>query len=136
MTIMKEGVSISFNAPIINNGGTINGDIVNPVFNFGSQEMNETDKRKLALECMEARIKEEIAKPNKSWRKVLTPLVAAIRQGLVPNNMTCDEFNKQYGVNISPATFSTYVPKNINDSEIFESDTEAFEKEFLCIFKA
>lgn len=133
---MKEGVSISFNAPIINNGGTINGDIVNPVFNFGSQEMNETDKRKLALECMEARIKEEIAKPNKSWRKVLTPLVAAIRQGLVPNNMTCDEFNKQYGVNISPATFSTYVPKNINDSEIFESDTEAFEKEFLCIFKA
>lgn len=133
---MKEGVSISFNAPIINNGGTINGDIVNPVFNFGSQAMNETDKRKLALECMEARIKEEIAKPNKSWRKVLTPLVAAIRQGLVPNNMTCDEFNKQYGVNISPATFSTYVPKNINDSEIFESDTEAFEKEFLCIFKA
>lgn len=129
-------MSISFNAPIINNGGTINGDLVNPVFNFGSQEPNETDKRKLALECMEARIKEEIAKPNRNWRKVLTPLVAAIRIGLVPNSMNYEEFNQKYGVNISPATFSTYVPKNINDGEISEIDTEAYEKEFSSILKA
>lgn len=132
---MKEGITNNFYAPIINKGGTINGDIVNPVFNFGSQEMNETDKRQLAIECMEARIREELAKPNKSWRKVLTPLVAAIRLGLVPN-MTCEEFNEQYNESISASSFSPYVPKDINDSVIPETETEAFQKEYQTILNA
>lgn len=133
---MKEGITNNFYAPIINKGGTINGDIVNPVFNFGSQEMNESDKRKLAIECMDARIKEEIVKPNKTWRKVLTPLVAAIRIGLVPNNMSCEEFNQKYDVNITPASFSPCVPNKIEQSNIPEYETEAFEKDFLSILNS
>lgn len=133
---MKEGITNNFYAPIINKGGTINGDVVNPVFIFGSHEMNETEKRKLAIECMDARIKEEIAKTNKTWRKVLTPYVAAIRIGLVPNNMTYVDFNQKYDVNISPASFSPLVPKDIERSEIQENDTEAYEKEFSSILKA
>lgn len=132
---MKEGITNNFYAPIINKGGTINGDIVNPVFNFGSQEMNEADKRKLAIECMDAHIEQELTNPNQNWRKIFTPLVAGIRAGLLPNNMTCEEFNQKYGTEVSSSTFSIYLPKDLNNSKITEVETEGLEKEFSSLLK-
>lgn len=40
---MKEGVTINFNAPIINKGGTIAGDIINPVFHFPAESKEEIE---------------------------------------------------------------------------------------------
>ena len=124
---MKEGITNNFNAPIILNGGTLNGDIVNPVYHYGNQH---PDGHQSALDCMRARIREQIAKDPTNRRLVLLPLVAAIRAEVVPNVMKVSEFNEEFCTDISQPTFSEYVPKEIINSKISEEETAPYENEF------
>ena len=128
---MKEGMTINYNAPIINNG-TMNGDINHPTYYIGS--MTGEDKRKLAIECMEAHIREKVAQgaPN---RQVLAPYVAAVRVALVPSDMNHEAFNQKYGCMVPQSTFSEFVPKKIEKSAITDDETEAYEKEYSQLMK-
>lgn len=129
---MKEGITNNFNAPIILNGGTLNGDIVNPTFNFADQK---PDGRKAALQCMEAHIRAQLAKDPYNRRLVLLPLVAAIRAELVPNVMKVAEFNDEFCTDISQPTFSEYVPKEIGNSKISEEESAPYENEYRSLMK-
>lgn len=130
---MKEGINNNFNAPIILNGGTLNGDIVHPIYNFADQK---PDCRKMALQCMEARIREQIAKDPTNRRLVLLPYVAAIRAELIPNVMKVTEFNETYGTDISQPTFSEYVPKDIFNSKISEDESAPYVNELRSLLNA
>lgn len=129
---MKEGITNNFNAPIILNGGTLNGDIVNPTFNFADQK---PDGRKAALQCMESHIRAQLAKDPFNRRLVLLPLVAAIRAELVPNVMKVAEFNESFNTDISPATFSEYVPREIGNSMISEEESAPYENEYRSLMR-
>lgn len=131
---MKEGITNNFNAPIILNGGTLNGDIVNPIYNFGSDgKPNAQERRQMAIDCMEARISEAVAKGKNNWKHIFAPFVAGIRVGLVPNNMSYETFNQKYQTQVAQSTFSTYVPKDIARSEISKIDSEPYENEFFAL---
>lgn len=117
---MKEGTTINYNGLIINNG-TLNGDIINPTYHIGS--MKAEDKRQLAIECMEAHIKEKIAQ-SAPIRQIVAPYMAAVKVKLVPNDMNYESFNKKYGSNISQSSWSEETRKCALD------DTEAYEKEY------
>lgn len=130
---MKEGMTINITGPIFNNGGTINGDINNPLYVMGKPSAEE--KRQLALQCMEAQIKQAVSS-GKGIRDTLLPYVAAIRAVLLPNTMSHTEFNTKYGSSISQSSFSEYVPKDIANSHIPEADTEALVKQYQGILEA
>jgi len=133
---MKDGVTQNYYAPIIMNGGTQCGDVVNHFYNFsGDGKPGGVDKRKLAIECMNGRIQAEVAKGGNNWKKVFAPYIAAIRVELIPNDMNYEEFNEKYGVKISQSTFSSYVPKDIARSLLSETDTAAFENELNSLLK-
>lgn len=117
---MKEGMTINYNAPIINHG-TLNGDIINPTYNIGT--IKAEDKRKLAIECMEAHIREKIAQ-GAHIRQIVAPYMAAVNVGLVPKDMNHESFNKKYGSKISQTSWSEETRKCVLD------DTEAYEKEY------
>ncbi len=128
---MKEGVNINFNGTIINNGGTINGDINHPTYHFG--QPSAADRRKNALQLVETRISEEARQEKPDLRKLFMPLVAAIRVNLVSNTMSVDEFNTKYGTSISRTTFADYFPKAIDRSRIAETESAATEEELCTI---
>lgn len=130
---MKEGITNNYNAPIFLSGGsTLNGDIVNPTYNISGQK---PDGRKAALQCMESHIRAQLAKDPYNRRMVLLPLVAAIRAELVPNVMKVTEFNESFNTDISPATFSEYVPKEIGNSNISEDESAPYENEYRSLLK-
>ena len=123
---MKEGMTINYNAPIINNG-TLNGDIINPTYHIGT--MKAEDKRQMAIDCMEADIKAKIAQgaPN---RQIVAPYVAAVKAGLVPNDLNHDDFNKKYGSDIKQPRWSELKLKPIENCILLEEETEAYEKRY------
>ena len=130
---MKEGMTINFNAQIVNNGGTINGDIVNPVYNFGAP--SEDEKRRNALQYVDTKIQEQVQKDPENRRMVFLPYVAAIRVELLTAAMSAAEFSEKYGLEVSRSTFSDYVPRDISKSRLLESDTAAFENELRIMLK-
>lgn len=94
-------------------------------------QLSPAARRQQALEYMNELIRKAIADNPNNRKLILLPYVAAIRAQLLPNTMTVDAFNAQYGTKIKPSTFSSYVPKDIDRSDISEVDTAAIEKEFL-----
>lgn len=84
---MKEGMNINFNAPIINNGGTINGDIVNPTFNFGSDMKPKADSMVMVsdeqmVEVVETTMHEGLWWASTAWAVVY---VVYLRKGYLGN---------------------------------------------------
>lgn len=116
-----EGKTININAPIYNYGGTVNGDIVNPVYFQGAGNKNKQER---VMEALKQIIKGLIDK-GKSAKDLLAPYVAALDLGFV-NKMKVNEFNDAFGCSIAPSSFTEWTREDAYQ----EKDLKCYKSQF------
>lgn len=125
--------TININAPIYNLGGTVNGDIINPVyFQGGKPQMGKTEMVKEALrQIIGAKVKD-----GAGAKDMIAPYVAAFELGLV-DKMNCEQFCEAFGCKVSGSTYSqwtgpVFAPERKDTSPYLyqDSDLNHYKKQF------
>lgn len=116
-----EGKTININAPIYNYGGTVNGDIVNPVYFQGTGNKNKQER---VMEALKQIIKGLMEK-DKGPKELIAPYAAALELGFV-NKMKVNEFNDAFGCSIASSSFSEWTQEDAYQ----ESDLKCYRSQF------